>query len=215
MPTAVLRQRARRILQGLAKTDPVPGVELHHRSPLQLLIATILSAQCTDQRVNMVTPALFQRYQTAGDYAAADQSKLESLIRSTGFYKSKARSIIGCCTVLTQRFGGRVPDRMDDLVTLPGVGRKTANVVLGNAFDKPAVIVDTHVTRVAQRLGLAKSNDAERIELDLQSLMPEKDWTVNSQRILLHGRYICLARKPRCADCSIYALCRWKGKLKT
>ena len=214
MPSAAARNRATRILQGLAKARPAPDVELHHRTPLQLLIATILSAQCTDQRVNMVTPALFQRYHTARDYARADQAELEGLIRSTGFYKSKARSIMGCCRALEERFGGRVPETMDELVTLPGVGRKTANVVLGNAFGRPAVIVDTHVTRVSQRLGLTASDDADRIETDLQALIAEKDWTVSSQRLLLHGRYVCLARKPRCADCAMYNLCRWKGKLK-
>jgi endonuclease-3 len=213
MPSAAARDRAKRILKGLAKAKPTPEVELHHRTPLQLLIATILSAQCTDQRVNMVTPALFQRYRTAGDYARADQAELEGLIRSTGFYKSKARSIMGCCLTLEERFNGRVPATMDELVTLPGVGRKTANVVLGNAFGKPAVIVDTHVTRVSQRLGLTAGDDAERIEMDLQALIPERDWTVNSQRLLLHGRYVCLARTPRCQNCAIYNLCRWKGKL--
>lgn len=178
-----------------------------------MLIATILSAQCTDQRVNQVTPALFARYPTAADYAAADPTELEGLIKSTGFFKSKARSIIGCCRVLLERFHGRVPDTMDALVTLPGVGRKTANVVLGNFFGKPAVIVDTHVIRVSQRLGLSASENPERIEADLQRLMPSGEWTAGSQRLLLHGRYVCLARTPRCGECGIYRLCRWKGRL--
>jgi len=200
-------------MQALAAARPEPKVELHHRTPLELLIATILSAQCTDQRVNQVTPALFARYRTAREYARADPNALEGLIRSTGFYKSKARSIIGCCRALDERFGGCVPDRMDELVALPGVGRKTANVVLGNAFGKPAVIVDTHVMRVSQRLGLTASDDPERIETDLQAVMPAKDWTMNSQRMLLHGRYVCLARAPKCGDCALYDLCRWKGKV--
>lgn len=191
---------------------PVPQVELQHRTPLQLLIATILSAQCTDQRVNQVTPALFRRYRTAGDYAAADRTELERLIKSTGFFKSKARNIIGCCRTLIERFNGAVPGTMEALVTLPGVGRKTANVVLGNHFGKPAVIVDTHVKRVSQRLGLSASDDPDRIEQDLQQLMPPQEWTSVSQRILLHGRYVCLARSPKCRECGIDNLCHWKGK---
>lgn len=191
---------------------PVPRVALQHRTPLQLLIATILSAQCTDQRVNQVTPALFRRYRTAGEYGAADQTELERLIKSTGFFKSKARNIIGCCRTLIERFNGAVPGTMEALVTLPGVGRKTANVVLGNHFGKPAVIVDTHVKRVSQRLGLSASDDPDRIEQDLQQLMPPQEWTLGSQRLLLHGRYVCLARSPKCRECGIDHLCHWKGK---
>lgn len=206
------RARAARIFSALRRTMPVPQVELQHRTPLQLLIATILSAQCTDQRVNQVTPALFRRYRTAGDYAAADRTELERLIKSTGFFKSKARNIIGCCRTLIERFNGAVPGTMEALVTLPGVGRKTANVVLGNHFGKPAVIVDTHVKRVSQRLGLSASDDPDRIEQDLQQLMPPQEWTSVSQRILLHGRYVCLARSPKCRECGIDNLCHWKGK---
>ncbi len=206
------RARAARIFSALRWTMPVPRVELQHRTPLQLLIATILSAQCTDQRVNQVTPALFRRYRTAGDYASADRAELERLIKSTGFFKSKARNIIGCCRTLIERFNGAVPGTMEALVTLPGVGRKTANVVLGNHFGKPAVIVDTHVKRVSQRLGLSASDDPDRIEQDLQQLMPPQVWTPVSQRILLHGRYVCLARSPKCRECGINNLCHWKGK---
>ncbi|OGW95506.1 MAG: endonuclease III [Nitrospirae bacterium RIFCSPLOWO2_12_FULL_63_8] len=209
---APARARAARIFRALRGTCPAPQVELRYRTALQLLIATILSAQCTDQRVNQVTPALFRRYRTAGDYAAADPVELERLIKSTGFFKSKARNIMGCCRALLDRFGGEVPDTMEALVTLPGVGRKTANVVLGNHFGKPAVVVDTHVIRVSQRLGLSASGDPERIEEDLQRLMPPGKWTAGSQRLLLHGRYVCLARAPKCRDCCVYALCRWKGK---
>jgi len=200
------------MFSALRRTTPVPRVELRHRTPLQLLIATILSAQCTDQRVNQVTPALFRRYRTAGEYAAADQTELERLIKSTGFFKSKARNIIGCCRTLIERFNGAVPGTMEALVTLPGVGRKTANVVLGNHFGKPAVIVDTHVKRVSQRLGLSASDDPDRIEQDLQQLMPPQEWTLGSQRLLLHGRYVCLARSPKCRECGIDHLCHWKGK---
>ena len=205
--------RASRILSALVQANPVPRVELQYRSPFQLLLATILSAQCTDQRVNQVTPALFRRYPTAGDCARADQAEMERLIKSTGFFKSKARNIIGCCQVLVERFGGKVPDTMEALVSLPGVGRKTANVVLGNCFGKPAVIVDTHVKRVAQRLGLTASDSPDRIEEDLQRLMPPGEWAAGSQRLLLHGRYICVARSPQCRECLIYSLCPWKGKL--
>ena len=206
------RAQAGRIFSALKQTTPIPRVELHHRTALQLLIATILSAQCTDQRVNQVTPSLFQRYRTAGDFANADSTELEHLIKSTGFFRSKAKNIIGCCRALLDRFSGDVPDTMDALVTLPGVGRKTANVVLGNHFGKPALVVDTHVKRVSQRLGLSASGDPDRIEEDLQRWLPPDEWTVGSQRILLHGRYVCLARTPKCRECSIYSLCRWKGK---
>lgn len=206
------RPQASRLFETLRRMQPVPKVELHHRTALQLLIATILSAQCTDQRVNQVTPALFRRYRSVADYACADQAELERLIKSTGFFKSKARNIIGCCRALLDRFGGEVPDTTEALVTLPGVGRKTANVVLGNHFGKPAVVVDTHVKRVSQRLGLSASDDPGRIEEDLQRLMPPDDWTAGSQRLLLHGRYVCLARTPKCRECGIRDLCRWKGK---
>ena len=206
------RAQAARLLATLRRVQPAPKVELRYRNALQLLIATILSAQCTDQRVNLVTPALFQRYRTVADYAQADQAELEGLIKSTGFFKSKARNIIGCCRALVERHEGTVPATMEALVALPGVGRKTANVVLGNFFGKPAVVVDTHVIRVSQRLGLSASDDPERIEEDLQRVMPPAEWTAGSQRLLLHGRYVCLARTPKCRGCGIYALCRWKGK---
>ncbi len=206
------RARAARLFKALREAQPVPRVELQHRTALELLIATILSAQCTDQRVNQVTPALFRRYRTAADFAKAEQPELEGLIKSTGFFKSKARNIIGCCRALLERFHGEVPDTMEALVTLPGVGRKTANVVLGNHFGKPAVIVDTHVIRVSRRLGLSASEDPARIEEDLQRVLPSGEWTAGSQRLLLHGRYVCLARAPKCPACGVYHLCRWKGK---
>lgn len=208
----VTRAQAGRIFSVLKRTTPVPRVELQHRTALQLLIATILSAQCTDQRVNQVTPELFRRYRTARDYADADPAELERLIKSTGFFKSKARNIIGCCRTLRDGFSGNVPDTMEALVTLSGVGRKTANVVLGHHFGKPAVVVDTHVTRVSQRLGLSASDDPERIEEDLQRWLPPDEWTIGSQRLLLHGRYVCLARAPKCRECGLYTRCQWKGK---
>jgi endonuclease-3 len=210
---AIRKRRLARVLAGLARSIPQPRVELNHRSPLELLIATILSAQCTDQRVNQVTPSLFRRYPMARHYAAANSVELESMIRPTGFYKSKTRSIIACGKALTERFHGQVPATMEELVTLPGVGRKTANVILGACFDKPAVVVDTHVKRVAQRLGLTDSDDPDQIEQDLQRLMPREQWTNASQRLLLHGRYVCLARRPRCEQCAIYADCVYPAKI--
>jgi endonuclease III len=206
---------ARRVAAILDKLDgaiPEARVELDHANPLELLVATILSAQSTDRRVNQVTPALFQRYRGAAGYAQAQPAELETLIRTTGFYRSKAKSLIACGHALVERFGGTVPDRMDDLVTLPGVGRKTANVILGGWFGKPAVVVDTHVKRVAQRLGLTKSEDPDVIEEDLQAMIPMERWTSASQRLLLHGRYVCVARRPKCEQCPIYAECVWKGK---
>jgi endonuclease-3 len=191
---------------------PEAKVELSHRSPWELLVATILSAQCTDQRVNQVTPVLFTRYKTPADLAKARLPQLEQIIRSTGFYKSKAKNLVACAHAITAQFGGRVPDRMEDLVTLPGVGRKTANVLLGQAFGQPAIVVDTHVKRVANRLRLTNSDDPVQIEQDLQQLLPTSQWTGVSQRLLLHGRYICVARKPLCSRCPIYDDCDAKEK---
>ena len=187
-------------------------VELTHRSPWELLAATILSAQCTDRRVNQVTPALFARYRSPSEIALADQEELEALIKPTGFYKNKAKHLIGCGQALAERFHGEVPTEMEELTSLPGVGRKTANVMLGSAFGQPAIVVDTHVKRVANRLELTRSDDPERIERDLQRTFPAQQWTDISQRLLLHGRYVCLARTPKCEGCTLYDLCRWKGK---
>lgn len=191
---------------------PEAKVELSHRSPWELLVATILSAQCTDQRVNQVTPMLFARYKTPSELAKARLPELEQIIRSTGFFKSKAKNLTACANAVSTQFGGRVPDRMDDLVTLPGVGRKTANVLLGQAFDQPAIVVDTHVKRVSNRLRLTTSDDPVTIEKDLQQLLPSSQWTALSQRLLLHGRYVCVARKPLCSRCPIYDDCDAKEK---
>jgi endonuclease III len=207
-----VKQRVARILLALHRAMPNAKVELDHRNPLQLLIATILSAQCTDRRVNQVTPTLFRRYTEAADYAKADPSELETIIMPTGFYKSKTRSLIGTGKMLLERFGGKVPKTMDELVQLPGVGRKTANVLLGNCFDQPAVVVDTHVKRVAHRLGLTVSEDPELIEQDLQRMIPLQQWTSGSELLLLHGRYVCVAKRPKCEQCPIYAECPWEGK---
>ena len=204
---AVLARRARRIADLLATEYPDAACALDHRGPFELLVATILAAQCTDERVNTVTPALFARFPDAAAMAAADPAELESLVRSTGFYRAKAKSIRGAAEVLARRFAGAFPSRMEDLLTLPGVGRKTANVVLGTCFGAPAIIVDTHVRRVSQRLGLAASGDPDEIELQLQALLPAEGWTVFSHRLTFHGRRRCHARKPDCAACVVAGLC--------
>jgi endonuclease-3 len=215
MKAATVRAQSRvlRILGTLQQSIPAAKVELDHRTAWELLVATILSAQCTDQRVNQVTPELFRRYRCPSDYAQARLADLEALIRSTGFFKSKAKHLVACGQAVTERFHGQVPATMEELTTLPGVGRKTANVILGNAFGKPGIVVDTHVKRVSKRLGLTTSDDPESIEQDLQQRIPESQWTSASQRLLLHGRYVCLARIPRCAQCVISSLCHWEGKL--
>ena len=211
-PSSDHRKRLREIAKTLQRTMQHPKMELDHRSPWELLVATILSAQCTDQRVNLVTPSLFQRYRTPAEMAAAKLPELEQLIRSTGFFKNKAKNLVACGKAVTERFGEKIPRTMEELITLPGVGRKTANVVLGNAFGQPSVVVDTHVKRVAKRLGLTKSDNPDLVEQDLQQLIPKPHWTAFSQRLLLHGRYVCLARKPQCRTCQIYRHCPWKEK---
>jgi endonuclease-3 len=199
--------RARRITRALRKLYPDADCALHHSSALELLVATILSAQCTDERVNQVTPQLFRRYPTAEDYAEADLSELEERVRPTGFFRNKARSIAGLGAALMDRHGGEVPDRMEDLVKLPGVGRKTANVLLGNWHDRPAVMVDTHVTRLSTRLGLTSERDAVKIEFALQELFPKQDWTFTSHALIWHGRRVCKARKPACEKCALAPDC--------
>lgn len=209
-----LKSRSQRIVNNLEKLYPDAHCALIYKSPLQLLIATILSAQCTDARVNMVTPKLFKRFPTSFSLADANPEELESIIRSTGFYKNKAKNIIGCCKALVKNHAGEVPKTMQELVVLAGVGRKTANVVLGNAFGIPGLPVDTHVTRLSFRLGLSKSKDPVKIELDLHKLVKEEDWTMFGHRIIEHGRKICASRKPKCADCALSDLCPQKGLVK-
>lgn len=201
------RPPVRRLLTLLTRTYPDAHCALNHENPLQLLIATILSAQCTDVRVNQVTPALFARYPDAAAFAGANPSELEGLIHSTGFYRNKTKNIIGCCQQLVALHGGQVPATMDLLVPLPGVGRKTANVILGNAFDIPGLVVDTHVSRLSQRLGMTQESDAEKIERDLMAQIPQSEWTMFSHRMIFHGRQICHARKPLCDDCPLAELC--------
>jgi endonuclease III len=204
--TALVR-RARRINRELAKLYPDAKTELNFSTPLELLVATILSAQTTDKRVNMVTPTLFARYRTAADYASADRAELEKIIQSTGFYRAKANSLIGLGQALCERFGGEVPPRMEDLVTLPGVGRKTANVVLGNAFGIPGITVDTHFARLATRFGWTTSTDPVKIEADVASLFPRSEWTMLSHRVIWHGRRVCHARRPACGACGVARWC--------
>ena len=204
--TALVR-RARRINRELAALYPDAHCELNFTSPLELLVATILSAQCTDKRVNIVTPVLFSRYRTAADYAAADRDEVEKIIQSTGFFRAKTTSIIGLGQALCDRFGGEVPPRLRDLVTLPGVGRKTANVVLGNAFGIPGITVDTHFARLARRFGWTTQTDPVKIEQEVGALIPRSEWTALSHRLIWHGRRICHARRPACGACPLARLC--------
>ncbi|MBI3808732.1 MAG: endonuclease III [Nitrospirae bacterium] len=212
LPSSDYRKRLREIAKTLQHTMPSPKMELDHRSPWELLVATILSAQCTDQRVNQVTPSLFQHYRRPAELAAAHLPELEQRIRSTGFFKNKAKHLVACAKAVTEHFSEQVPHTMEELISLPGVGRKTANVILGTAFSQPSIVVDTHVKRVAKRLGLTRSDNPDLVEQDLQQLLPKSQWTAVSQRLLLHGRYVCLARKPQCATCSVYRHCPWKEK---
>src|SRR5256885_1431552 len=195
-PTAADRRRARKVLDALADLYPDAHCALDHRTPIQLLVATILSAQCTDARVNLVTPALFARYKGVRDFADAEPRELERLVASTGFFRNKARNIIACCQAILERHGGEVPNTLDELVQLPGVGRKTANVILGNAFGVPGIPVDTHVGRLSRRLGLTEHDDPVKVERDLMALIPEKDWTDFGHRMIFHGRQVCHSRKP-------------------
>lgn len=205
---APARKRAPEIYDRLLEEYPDAHCALDFTTPFQLLTATILSAQCTDKRVNMVTPALFARYPSPHDLAAAEPEELEEMIRSTGFFRSKTKSLLGMATAISEQHGGQVPQTMDELVKLPGVGRKTANVVLGNAFDKnEGVVVDTHVGRLSQRLGLTKNTDPVKIERDLVKMYPRDQWTMLSHLLVFHGRQICIARRPRCEKCVVSNLC--------
>jgi endonuclease-3 len=202
-----LRRRARRILGLLARLYPDAHCALHYETPLQLLVATVLSAQCTDKRVNLVTPALFARYPDAKAFAAAEPGELETAIQSTGFYRNKARNLIACCKQLVERHSGEVPATMEELVLLPGVGRKTANVLLGNAFGVPGITVDTHVGRLSRRMGLTAETDPVKVERDLMQLIPKKEWTLFSHRMIFHGRQVCHARRPSCSACALASVC--------
>ena len=206
------QRHASRVAELLRQTYPEAECALGHESPLELLVATILSAQCTDQRVNMVTPALFKKYRTAAAFAASPPGVLEKEIQSTGFFNAKAKSIRGCCQKLADEHGGQVPQDLDALVKLPGVGRKTANVVLGTAYGiASGVVVDTHVARLSFRLGLTKQTDPVKIEQDLMALLPPAEWVNFSHRLIHHGRQICIARKPKCEVCPLLADCPQRG----
>jgi endonuclease-3 len=204
--TALVR-RARRINRELARLYPDAHIELAFTSPLELLVATVLSAQSTDRRVNEVTRALFARYRTAAGYAAADRAELEAMIKPTGFFRAKANSLISLGQALCDRFGGEVPGTLEELVTLPGVGRKTANVVLGDAFGKPSITVDTHFARLARRFGWTAHTDPDKIEQDVGALLPRREWTAASHRVIWHGRRVCHARRPACGACGVARLC--------
>ncbi len=201
------KKRVRAIFRILGKTYPDSQCALYFKTPWELLVATILSAQCTDKRVNQVTPALFKRYPDIRAFVAADLFGVEEIVRSTGFYRNKTKNILGAARAVLARFGGEVPSRMEDLVTIPGVGRKTANVILGNAYGIPGIPVDTHMIRINRLLGLTLHKDPVKIERNLMELVPRKDWTVYSHRIIHHGRACCVARRPDCIKCEIRKLC--------
>ena len=206
-------KRVKEIITLLSKDIPDSTIALKFSNPFELLIATILSAQCTDIKVNQVTEHLFKKYRSAKDYAGAALTEIEEDIRPTGFYRNKAKSIQKCCQELVVRFKGEVPKTLDELVTLPGVGRKTANVVLGNAFNIPGIVVDTHVQRLSQRIGLTKNEDPVKIEFDLMEVVPEEEWTHFSNLLVWHGRRTCVARKPLCPTSTIRKVCDYGSKL--
>lgn len=200
------------IVERLLQSYPAPKLELHFHTPLELLIAVILSAQCTDARVNEVTDSLFRKYGSARAFADADPEELEQEIHSTGFYRNKARNVMACCQRVAEAYGGTVPETLEALLTLPGVGRKTANMVRGNVFGQPAIAVDTHVLRVSQRLGLVHTRDADEAEQELTVQIPEAQLTAFSNALILHGRRICTSRHPRCAECTLCSLCVWEAR---
>jgi endonuclease-3 len=208
------QKRVKEILKILSKEIPGSTIALKFSNPFELLIATILSAQCTDVKVNQVTMGLFKKYRSARDYAESNLLKLEEEIRPTGFYRNKAKSIQKCCQELEKRFGGEVPKTLEDLFTLPGVGRKTANVILGNAFGIPGIVVDTHVHRVSRRIGLTRNDDPVKIEFDLMEIVPKEEWTHFSNLLVWHGRKTCVARKPLCGICPIRKGCDYGSKVK-
>src|SRR4030066_1542507 len=207
-------KRVKEIIKILSKEIPDSRIALKFSNHLELLIATILSAQCTDVKVNQVTESLFKKYRSARDYAEANPTEFEENIRPTGFYRNKTKSILKCCQELVARFGGKAPNTLEELVTLPGVGRKTANVILGNAFGVPGIAVDTHVQRVSQRIGLTKNSDPVKIEFDLMEIVPKEEWTHFSNLLVWHGRRTCMARKPLCEICPIRKWCNYGSKVK-
>ncbi len=212
LPAAPSKGTVGKILDILAKTYPDARCEMNFTSPLELLVATILSAQCTDARVNLVTPHLFRKYRSAKAYAEADPAVFEQEIRTTGFFRSKAKNITACCQKLVRDFDGKVPQTMEDLVTLPGVGRKTANIILFNAYGIPGFAVDTHVARVTNRLGLVNTEDPDAIEEAMCRFVPRQIWGQTTHLFIFHGRRTCHARQPQCPQCTVRSLCPWPGK---
>ena len=208
-----LKKRIAQVLTCLRNAYPEAGCELNFSNPLELAVAAILSAQCTDKRVNLVTPALFKKYRTAADWAKTPQEVLETEIRSTGFFRNKAKNIRALCAELEKKHGGKIPDNLDVLITLPGIGRKTANLLIATAYGKPGIIVDTHFKRLSNRLGFTDNEDPDRIEFDLKALLPEKDWSDFSHCMVFHGRRCCFARKPNCPECPVKDLCPSRGKI--
>jgi len=207
-----LKEKAGKIRQILSTAYPDVKTQLEFQTPFQLLVATILSAQCTDRQVNRVTPPLFDRFPNPSDFAGTDVETIEQLIRSTGYYRNKAKNIQNCSRMLIEQFDGQVPQTLDELVQLPGVGRKTANVVLGAIFNKPGIVVDTHVSRISFRLEFTESHDPKKIEQDLMKIIPRKSWNVFCLQLIYFGREICKARKPLCPCCPIRLLCPFQGK---
>ncbi|MCB0349359.1 MAG: endonuclease III [Bdellovibrionales bacterium] len=208
------QERSKNIIKVLKKTYPNSKCSLHFESPFQLLIATILSAQCTDDRVNQTTPALFKKYPDAKGFLAATQAEVETLIRSTGFYKNKAKNILACCQQIVEKYPRGLPKTTEELHALPGVGRKTANVVLGTAFGIPGMVVDTHVTRITNRLGFCKGTDAVKLEMELMKIVEKEDWVKFTHLLIDHGRAVCVARTPKCEDCVIKKFCPQKPYIK-
>jgi len=201
------KEKVKRIIEILEKEFPNAKIRLNHSNPFELLVATILSAQCTDERVNIVTSNLFEKYKTPNDFANLKQEELEKLIYSTGYYKAKAKNIISSSRMLIEKYGGKVPDTMEQLLELPGVGRKTANVILSHSFDKPGIVVDTHVIRVTNRLGLVQTKDPVKIEFQLMEIIPKNKWVVFTHLIIAHGRKYCTSRKPKCEICPVKKYC--------
>jgi len=210
--SAATKERVKKVIDRLEKTHPDAKLDLDFSNPLELLIALILAAQARDDLVNKITVELFKKYRTAEDYARTTQPQLEKDIGKINFYRNKARAIRNCCKEIVERFGGKVPDKLDDLISLPGVGRKTANIVLGNAFGRQTIGVDTHVMRLSQRLGFTRNTDPDKIELDLMSIVPEKKRVRFCHLLQYHGRRVCVAKKPRCPDCTIRSLCPYPDK---
>ncbi len=209
------KKKVKEIIKILSKEIPNSKIALNYSNPFELLIATILSAQCTDVKVNQVTSNLFKKYKSPKDFVNLSLEKLEEEIRPTGFYKNKAKSIKECCKALIERFGGKVPQTLEELVTLPGVGRKTANVILGNAYGVPGIVVDTHVHRVSKRIGLTENDDPTKIEFDLMEIVPKEEWTHFSNLLIWHGRRTCTAKKPLCNNCSIVKYCDYRISLNS